>query len=112
MLVFLIYYLLIGHFVSDKKQGKGFYSLPNGNIMIGHFRNGEIDGLAIILLQNGEEHMCFMENGVAKVIIKDTVNKNNIKIGTEYKEFMAFYEKHKDMIKRQITTSNVNNTVS
>ncbi len=97
--------------MNDKKQGKGFYSLPNGNIMIGHFKNGEIDGLAIILLQNGEEHMCFMENGVAKVIIKDTVNKNNIKIGTEYKEFMAFYEKHKDMIKRPASTTN-NNTRS
>jgi len=79
--------------------------------MIGHFKSGEIDGLAIILLQNGEEHMCFMESGVAKVIIKDNVNKNNIKIGTEYKEFMAFYEKHKEMIKLPISTTN-NNTVS
>ena len=52
-----------------------------------------------------------MENGVAKVIIKDTVNKNNIKIGTEYKDFMAFYEKHKEMIKTPSSTTN-NNKVS
>jgi hypothetical protein len=70
--------------------------------MIGYFQNGEIEGLSIIMLKEGGEHICIMKNSKPTVIITDENEKNNIKISLEYKQLTKYYEKNKHYIEKTL----------
>jgi hypothetical protein len=81
------------------KNGLGLYLLKNGNILVGNFINGEIEGLALIYPLKGGKQMCFMNQSKPKVLIHDENEKNNLKLSQEYKILIEFYQKHKNLAK-------------
>ena len=81
------------------KNGFGMYILKNGNILVGNFVTGEIEGLSLIFPLKGGKQMCFMVQSKPKVLINDENEKNNIKLSMEYKQLMDFYQKNKALAK-------------
>jgi hypothetical protein len=92
-------YSFLGHFKDDKKNGSGLYLLKNGNILVGNFIEGEIEGLSLIFPLKGAKQMCFMSQSKPKILISDENEKNNIRLSMEYKELMDFYERNQNIIK-------------
>ncbi len=82
------------------KHGPGLYLFKNGNILIGNFLNGEIEGLSLIISKVSPIQICFMNNSKVKVLVTDENEKNNIKISSEYKKLLEFYESNKNHIQK------------
>ena len=76
----------------------GVYILNNGNILISNFEKGEIEGLTIIITTDGNTQLFFMKKSKPKISISDDNEKKNIKLSSEYKNLMSFYEKHIEVV--------------
>jgi hypothetical protein len=75
------------------------YLLKNGNILVGNFVEGEIEGLSLIFPLKGTKQMCFMSQSKPKILISDENEKNNIRLSMEYKQLMDFYENNQNTIR-------------